>query len=118
MADNKSDMVKLWEEMGMATGSMIGRFIGLGAQMTLDMFNNFVVEPAKSMENAQGGTDADKQQGDGVRAKTWGEMGQKFGQSMGEFVGTGMDMLVKTVDASVMQPMSQVEKQQSEGQGS
>lgn len=100
MDEKNSEMVKMWEQMGSSTGSMLGRFIGLGAQMSLDVFNNVLVMPNKG--NAS------------IRAETWGKMGQDFGKSMGEFIGTGMDMLVKNVESNVVQPMSEMEKNKTE----
>lgn len=115
MSDKDSNMIKMWEQMGSTTGSMIGKFIGLSSKMALETFNNLVVAPAKSFEqaqNQQGGesSQSNQQQNEGIRAQTWSDMGQQFGKSMGEFIGTGMDTFANTMENNVVQPMQQMEQ--------
>lgn len=106
MSANDSDIVKLWEEMGSTTGSMIGRFIGLSARTTIDLFNNNLVSPAKTM----GGGNENQP---GLRGETWGQMGEQMGKTMGEFIGSGMDYMAKSFENTAVKPMENMEKNQT-----
>lgn len=89
----QTDLVSLWEQMGACTGSLIGKFIGLNAQLGLT-----------ALQSLQTAIPVTKP---GIRTQVWTEMGRNYGESLGYTIGLAMDGFMQSVDATVVKPLDQ-----------
>lgn len=98
---SQTDLVSLWEQMGASTGSLIGRFIGLNAQLGLNAL--------QSMQNVIPVNEP------GIRSQVWTEMGRGYGENLGYAIGLAMDSFVKSVDDAVVKPLDETVRQKTTG---
>lgn len=97
-SQRQPDLINLWEQMGASTGSLIGRFIGLNAQLGLHAL--------QSLKTAVPETEA------GIRTRVWSQMSQAYSESLGHNIGLAMDSFINAVDNTLIQPLAEIEKQQ------
>lgn len=110
----EKDLANLWEEMGASTGAFIGRFIGLNAQMGLQVIDGFLAPLANMTpkgQNAKPPLSNTKEQTPaqgnvGIRTEVWQQMGLQYGTKIGESLGLAQDLLVQTIDFSVEEPLN------------
>ncbi|MDT3701087.1 MAG: hypothetical protein RO469_16915 [Thermincola sp.] len=92
------DLVRLWQEMGASTGSLLGRIIGLTAQYGLTSYQQNFVKPLQEYSSRIPAAPPEPGVAPDVRQQTWREMGREYGEMLGNSIGMTMDLMIKTLE--------------------